>query len=734
MSYTKAFDNWTWHNKSVAQDTPLSAENLQKINDGLDTVDDRVIELDDAMPTKTSDLTNDSNFVTDSEVLHRTGNESATGTKTLYNVIVTNDLGVGNSLEVGDSETPAPIDVYGDVSLHGNTSELKFVGSENTTTITGTGVSQSSSESFDIASEQVFLGDDEYSSTDVRGELNVVGDLTTGGSITDGNGNVLSNKANDSVVVHKTGDAIGTSGILIGEDGKGKVAFTSNGDLYLGATDTVHVEDNLEVDGEADFDSDVRFACDVYANNNVEVSGDVVAESDILLNSESLTEKLSVVATSATGNPVVLTNAAPIDAVGVVMDVEPIQDLHGQDKPWVGGAGKNKLPLVLANIKALNTSGTWSGNVYSIANGTFEILTDNGGNVTGIKVNGTFNATVYFAIANNYALTAGNYRMANNCSASIDAGYHTLQIFDASTTVVCGTNVDKAVELSADTSVTVRLAFVNGANVNNAVFTPILYKSATQDSTFAPYSNICPISGRDEVEISTTDGTDTNTTTLTLPSTLYGGTVDFMSGEVDSRFGLVDFSDLTWTLYSRNRWFATASNVKSIANNTIFSGLTDRFEKYSADGLYSNQNDIGVAINADGEIIVRNGSTTDTPVGQITFELATPTTLTLTPTMLTLLDGTNTVSGDGDMTVEYQKRNIYEAIEEYAEGTYPKITALGTDETGRTTASRAYTAGEFLYKDGTIYKVATAIASGATFTIGTNIVATTLFAELTALA
>lgn len=47
-------------------------------------------------------------------------------------------------------------------------------------------------------------------------------------------------------------------------------------------------------------------------------------------------------------------------------------------------------------------------------------------------------------------------------------------------------------------------------------------------------------------------------------------------------------------------------------------------------------------------------------------------------------------------------------------------TDIATVESG-TTASRAYSVGELVYVSGTLYRVKTAIASGATFTVGTNI-------------
>lgn len=47
-------------------------------------------------------------------------------------------------------------------------------------------------------------------------------------------------------------------------------------------------------------------------------------------------------------------------------------------------------------------------------------------------------------------------------------------------------------------------------------------------------------------------------------------------------------------------------------------------------------------------------------------------------------------------------------------------TDIATVESG-TTASRAYSVGELVYVSGTLYRVKTAIARGATFTIGTNV-------------
>lgn len=58
------------------------------------------------------------------------------------------------------------------------------------------------------------------------------------------------------------------------------------------------------------------------------------------------------------------------------------------------------------------------------------------------------------------------------------------------------------------------------------------------------------------------------------------------------------------------------------------------------------------------------------------------------------------------------------------------ISAIGTDESGRTTASKAYAIGEHFYKDGKFCTAKTAIASGATFTLNTNYEESTIADEL----
>ena len=210
------------------------------------------------------------------------------------------------------------------------------------------------------------------------------------------------------------------------------------------------------------------------------------------------------------GNPVTFESPFEQDAKSVVVSVKPIQDLHGYDHPWVGGAGKNKLPLVLADIKAANTTGTWSGNVYSIANGTIEIMTDDADNVTAIKVNGTFTGTVSFSLysksGGSYPFESANY-ILNGCPQGGSGStykFDTIYRKNAEDYILA---VDYGASATADftaiadaDSVNIRIVVYAGT-YSNVIFYSMIRLATESDATFAPYSNICPISGIDEVEI-----------------------------------------------------------------------------------------------------------------------------------------------------------------------------------------------------------------------------------------
>ena len=196
---------------------------------------------------------------------------------------------------------------------------------------------------------------------------------------------------------------------------------------------------------------------------------------------------------TVSGNPLTLTDCAPINAESLVVELEPKQDLHGQSAPYVGGAGKNKLPMTVEGLKASNTDGTWNGNVFTHNNGvTFTVLTDADGNVTGIKANGTASAQTLFIIAMSFSLTYES--IINGCPAN---GSNSTYMLVAQPNADTGSGYT----LPANDARNIYINIASGYTANNLIFYPMIRLSTEPDPTFAPYSNICPITGYTECEV-----------------------------------------------------------------------------------------------------------------------------------------------------------------------------------------------------------------------------------------
>lgn len=188
------------------------------------------------------------------------------------------------------------------------------------------------------------------------------------------------------------------------------------------------------------------------------------------------------------GNPVTFDSPFEQDAKNVVVSVKPIQDLHGYDHPWPAGGGKNKLQNVL-------TSGTTSGGLSYIV--------DDFGVVT-IPKNQTPSSTLLLQLNNQVPLPDGTY-ILNGCPANGGSDKYALRIYNATNenVIATDTGVGSTFTLSGGTGIGRIQIRIQGefAITEDLVFRPMIRLATESDATFAPYSNECPISGIDEVEI-----------------------------------------------------------------------------------------------------------------------------------------------------------------------------------------------------------------------------------------
>ena len=164
------------------------------------------------------------------------------------------------------------------------------------------------------------------------------------------------------------------------------------------------------------------------------------------------------------GNPLTLTDCAPINAESLVVELEPKQDLHGQSAPYVGGAGKNKADIADMNVQSQTTMGrlTLPSGTY-VASATVKNNTSIGGS---IKIN-TSSGT----------LTVGAIPSASGTSR-VSTESFTLSESTEIVVVVSGA--------------------VSGYNYD---VSQVQIELGTTATSFAPWENICLITGYTECEV-----------------------------------------------------------------------------------------------------------------------------------------------------------------------------------------------------------------------------------------
>ena len=192
---------------------------------------------------------------------------------------------------------------------------------------------------------------------------------------------------------------------------------------------------------------------------------------------------------TASGDIVTVENPNGILAVkSLEVDLEPIQDLNGYDKPWVGGAGKNKLVLLADEIKAVNTAGTWSGNTYTVSGMTYTLNTDSYGHIVSVTINGTTTTYPTFRIPIN-GLTVGQ-------SYKLYRGNFRSRLIKDNATV---NDASSAYTFTAESGDYWVVLFTGASTISNVTVQPMVCLDS-ETSTFEPYENICPISGHTSVD------------------------------------------------------------------------------------------------------------------------------------------------------------------------------------------------------------------------------------------
>ena len=271
-----------------------------------------------------------------------------------------------------------------------------------------------------------------------------------------------------------------------------------------------------------------------------------------------------------------------------MVSIEPVQDLHGYDHPWPAGGGVNKFnPSDLRTSKRLGN--TQVGKPAALFGSS---ATDTYVNIAYLTV-GTW--TISYAM--NGTPFSTNLRVGCICDSD---------------GIVLQGGITTWVSTATTLQIKVTVAGYLWASFDKNTIN-LQIESGSSASPYAPYSNICPISGwtRANVYHSGADTSDATTYSITFPSAagmVYGGTLDVTNGVLT-----VD-----------------RAQIASYAGETLPSTWISDRDVYSA-------------------------GATPTTGAQVVYELATPVTYQLTPQEVSTLLGQNNIWADaGDTSVTYK--------------------------------------------------------------------------------
>jgi hypothetical protein len=432
--------------------------------------------------------------------------------------------------------------------------------------------------------------------------------------------------------------------------------------------------------------------------------------------------------TTVTAPVVSVSDAVPLDAEGLVVDIEPVQAGSGDPSPdnvrpisgWTGAnvtqCGKNLFRLG-ALAKTMSRDGitvTPYNDVSVMVNGT---ITADSINVE-LDFGGWGNTPLLLKKqASNYKITysvkirgtiSGTY---NFYGGYIDknGGAHQFTI-PSSTLVVTSTIPADAIRLR--TWFKIQL----GASASNAII-EIQAELGSTATEYEPYQG--------------------DTYDIAFPSeagTVYGGTLDVVNGVLTVDRGILDLSTLAWGIYSSPERHIYRAEIPpemyappSSENAKVTNAICEQFYAMAYTPISANDNGAFAVGNnrivmIDNRYADSNDFKTAMSGVQLCYELATPITYTLTPQQIALLRGNNNVWADtGDTTLTY-RQDVGLLLQ-----------ALTQPDESDMVASATYAANSFFTTGGTLYKATAAIATGETIQPGVNCIQTTVADQLTAI-
>lgn len=421
------------------------------------------------------------------------------------------------------------------------------------------------------------------------------------------------------------------------------------------------------------------------------IDGDITAINSVIPETASATNQLITgddITGSETFGPassITIEDSEPFNLAACEVDIEPIQDLHGYNKPWVGGAEKNKLVYPYTDTtKTLN-------------NVTF---TDVGNGK--ITTQGTANARTVFSlhsVSDNYRPASGSYIVSKGFTSSYMAividGYNGTTWAKSLGRSGSKDNVTINIDYNGYDRVVIYIEIASGIGTTGFEFSPMMRLSTVVDDSWLPYSNICLITGTSSVDITVTNGEETKTTIIDLDGIRYGVNINLKTGVMTVKYVIAEFdgsndedwtpsTQYSWNVYIRKNDAKTTiyNDTKDISNQLL--RVTTQTEEARRGRFWiSDAKNINVGIyDFVGSTLSNWRSYLASYPLQICYELATPITVQLTPVQIQLLTGTVTISASSG-TIIITTTKLTGAVEDLTalvDDILPKLPASPTTD------------------------------------------------------
>lgn len=259
-------------------------------------------------------------------------------------------------------------------------------------------------------------------------------------------------------------------------------------------------------------------------------------------------------------------------------DLLPVQDLHGQSNPYPPGGGKNLLQLLTTETTTSNsvtftvnadgtvsTQGTASGTAVFRHYMTSADLPNNSLILNGTPSGGSWTTTYGMAFCSSSGSVIGSADSGNGSTISAERLSELAQI---------------------------QIVIRSGTNANGLVFKPMIRLASVTDGTFAPYSNICPITGHDGF---TRTGTGKNL----LPQTNYNTQYFTVASDGSVTQNNPSSAPFTWA-YSQSIMRVTLPPGKYTITETLTKAVTNSNhtvrtmdDKENARGIVNGAKNVG---------------------------------------------------------------------------------------------------------------------------------------------